>query len=75
MAFDELSDQELMQSIMELEKSKVALGNLRSREKTLEDALAGYDAQVEKAHGTVAEGLHGQAARLKVLVQIDTPET
>ena len=75
MAFDELSDQDLQDSIMELEKSGVALGNMRSLEKTPEDALAGYDAQVEKAHLTVAEGLHGQAVRFKAMGWVGTSNT
>ena len=45
---------------------------LRSREKTLEDALDAYDGLVTKARRIVAEGLDGQVARFKAIGRAGT---
>lgn len=75
MAFDELTDQDLKESITELEQSAVQLSNLRSREKTLEDAMDAYDGLVKNARRIVGEGLDGQAARLKNMGRAGTGNT
>ena len=75
MAFDELTDQDLKESITELEQSAVQLGNLRSREKTLADALDAYDGLVKNARRIVGEGLDGQAVRLKAMGRAGTGNT
>ena len=71
----ERSDRELRESIMWLEKSEVQLKNRLSREKTMEDAIGGYDGLVKNSHRIIEEGLHGQATTLRAMGRADNGNT
>ena len=70
-----VSDTDLEGMVMQLEASKLALRNKRTREKTLEDAMAGYDGLLTKSKKTVDEGISQQAAMLKTMGRAETGNT
>ena len=59
------TDQGLIDRINELEDSIRKWANMRSRFKTLDDAMDAYDALIEDAHKTIAKGFAEQAATLR----------
>jgi len=72
---DATSESDYADSIKRVEASKRELRNKRTRVKTLEDALDGYEGQVAEAHKILERGLDGQVSTLKAIGRAGTGNT
>jgi hypothetical protein len=69
------SESDYADSIKRVEASKRELRSKRTRVKTLEDALDGYEGQVAEAHKILERGLDGQVSTLKAIGRAGTGNT